>query len=227
MATKKKNSNYVTEKTVAAKEAKAEAERKKKLKKILVPAAIAAASLLVIVGIVFAIGVPLGMLDYKPEPTDHVTITFEGYSESLHIELYGDDAPETVKHFLDSLHDLEGTPVRSFKDGLFYFGAANANNGTAGIKGEFSDNNFENKVSIRRGVIAVARGEDNNSGGSQYFIATENATELNGKYAAFARITSGIDVIEQILEDVEIDENGNIKDGPTIESVSTHDAHSH
>ena len=167
------------------------------------------------------------MLDYKPEATDHVTLTFDGYSESVHIELYGDDAPETVKHFLDSVKNIEGRPVRSFVDGLLYFGGPVADKGAGkGIKGEFSDNGVDNKISIRRGVIAVARGEDYNSGGAQYFIATEDATDLNGKYAAFAKITSGMSVIESIIENSEISD-GKIVNGVTVKSISSHDAHSH
>ncbi len=227
MANKKKNSNYVTDKTIAAKEAVAVAERKKKIKKTIVPIVTAFLVISLIVGAVFAIGVPLGMLDYNPEATDHVAITIEGYDESIHVELYGNDAPVTVKHFLDSLEDFKGRPLRSLKDGLLYFGSVSADNGTGGIKGEFSDNGYDNDISIRRGVIAAARGEDYNSGGSQYFIATRKSTDLNGKYAAFAKITSGMNVIESILENIEVDESGNITNPPKIESITTHSAHSH
>ena len=226
MANKKKNSNYVTEKTTAAKAAKAKAERKARNKKIIISALAAVLAIAIIVGIVFAIGIPLGMLDYKPEPTIDVLMKFEGYDDTIHIELYGNDAPETVEHFLHSLEELEGQPIRAFTDGLLYFGGENADCGSDGIKGEFSDNGIENKISIRRGVIAAARGNDYNSGGSQYFIATKNSTDLNGKYAAFARITSGIKVIEEIIEN-SIDENGNITNAPKIEYAESHAAHSH
>jgi len=194
MARKKKNSNYVTDKTIAAKEAKALAEKRKRTKKIILTVTAVILTVALIVGLIFAIGVPLGMLDYNPEGTKDVVISFEGVEGSLHIELYGNDAPITVKHFLDNLTGLKGSPIRDYKDGLLYFGSASADRGSSGIKGEFSENGIENKISIRRGVIAVARGEGYNSGGSQFFIATEDATELNGKYAAFARITSGMDV---------------------------------
>ena len=227
MANKKKNSNYVTAKNTAKKEEKAAIERKKKLKKILIPIIAATLAVAVIVGLIFAIGVPLGMLDHNPEATDHVTLTFNGYSESLHIELYGNDAPETVKHFLDSVKSLEGRPVRSFVDGLLYFGGPVADKGAGkGIKGEFSENGFDNEIAFRRGIIAVARGEDYNSGGAQYFILTEDSTDLNGKYAAFAKITSGMSVIEKIIEDSTI-VDGKIENGVTIKSISSHDAHSH
>ena len=70
-ANKKKNSNYVTDKTIAAKEAVAVAERKKKIKKTIVPIVTAFLVISLIVGAVFAIGVPLGMLDYNPEATGY------------------------------------------------------------------------------------------------------------------------------------------------------------
>ena len=227
MANKKKNANYATEKNAAAKLAKEDAARKKKIKKILIPVIAALVTVAVIVGLVFAIGIPFGMLDYKPEGTKDVLITFKDYG-SIHVELYGNDAPKTVEHFLDSIEKLEGKPIWTYKDDLLYFGSSRfADNGTNGLKGEFSDNGVDNEISIRRGVIAAARGEDYNSGGSQYFIATKNSTDLNGKYAAFAKITSGMDVIEKILDDIEVDENGNIKNGPVIESISSHDSHDH
>ena len=90
MENKKKNSNYVTDKTNAAKQLKAEQQHKKETMKIVKPIIIAAAALLAIVGLVFAIGVPLGMLDYDPKPTEHISITVEGYeSGHIDIELYG------------------------------------------------------------------------------------------------------------------------------------------
>ena len=227
MAKKKKNSNYVTPKTIAAKEAMETAERRLKIKRIVIPIVAAVLVIALIVGAVFAIGVPLGMLDYKPDATGHVTITFEGYDESMHIELYGEDAPKTVEHFVSYYSKLEGTPLRALKDGLLYFGEETADFGESGIKGEFSDNGVDNKISIRKGVIALARGTGNDSGKNQFFIATENKTDLNGKYAAFGKIDTGMKLLKKIAEDLETDENGNIINAPKIKSVSYHAADSH
>lgn len=227
MAKKKKNSNYVTPKTIAAKEAMEAAKRRLKIKKILIPSVIAFLILALIVGAVFAIGVPLGMLDYKPEATGHVSIEFEGYEDTMHIELYGNDAPKTVARFIEYYSELEGTPLRAFKDGLLYFGAEAADYGESGIEGEFSDNGVDNKIVMRKGVIALARGEDANSGKSQFFIATKNRTDLDGKYAAFAKIDTGMDLLKEIVENLETDDNGNIINAPKIKSISYHDAGSH
>ena len=219
MATKKKNSNYMTDKTIAAKNAKAEEKRKKKIKKniFFISTAVVAAAL--IVGIIFAIGVPLGMLDYKPEATSHVAIEFEGYEDVIHIELYGNDAPEAVEHFLHSLTDLEGSSITALKGTLAYFGAAGHTHG------DESEKDAPNDISFRRGIIALAS-DDYKPGGAPYFIVTDKATELNGEYVAFAKITSGIKVIESILEDATI-EGDTVEGAPKIISATTHDAHSH
>ena len=230
MAQKKKNSNYVTDKTTKNKNEKAVAERKKQLKKKLTPIIITAVAVLLIVGAVFAIGIPLGMFDYTPEATEHISITLGDYG-TLHVELYGDDAPETVKNFKKLADDkkLIGYMLHTYKDGLFYGGSKIADGGKNGIKGEFEENGVENKVSHKRGVISMARGESNDSAYAQFFIVTEDSEELDGKYAAFACITDGMEIIDEILSKVKMDENGNIDfdSCPKITSISSHDAHSH
>lgn len=229
MAQKRKNSNYVTEKTLAAKKAQEAFERKKKIKKILTPILISFCAVVLIVATVFAIGVPQGMLDYKATATEHVTMYIDGYDKAIHIEIYGNDAPETAKRFTStvSASTLNNSSFLSVKDGLVYFGSATADAGASGITGEFKDNGVDNKISFRKGVIGIARGEAPNSGYGQFFIATKNSTDLNGKYAAFAKITSGIDIIESVIKNAEIDENGNIISAAKITSVSSHSADSH
>ncbi len=230
MAKKKKNSNYVTDKTLNTKHEKEAAERKKQLKKTLKPIIIAVATVLAIVAVILAVGIPLGMFDYNPEPTEHLSITLENYG-TLHVELYGEDAPKTVENFKKLVDDkkLVGKMLHTYKDGLLYGGSKDADGGKNGIVGEFEDNGKENKISHKRGVISMARGEGKDSAYAQFFIVTEDAKELDGKYAAFAYITEGMDIIDKILSEVEIDGNGNIKfeSCPKITSISAHDAHSH
>lgn len=227
MAKKKKNSNYVTEKTIATKEAKLRAEKKAKIKKIVTTVTASVLSVAIIVGIVFAIGIPFGMLDYKPEATEHIAISVEGYDETIHVELYGNDAKETVEHFKKLISDkyFDGKDFVAFADNLLYFGSDTADAGESGIKGEFKENGVDNRIAIRKGVIAVARGEGYDSGAKQFFIATKNSTDLNGKYAAFAKIDSGMSVIESIIENAELDENGKITNSPKITSISSHSSH--
>lgn len=75
-------------------------------------------------------------------------------------------------------------------------------NGTGGpgycIPGEFSSNGFENTLKHDAGVISMARAQDPNSAGSQFFIMHKNSPHLDGSYAAFGKITEGIDVVNQI-----------------------------
>ena len=221
MAKKKKNSNYVTEKTIAAKEAKLAAERKAKIKKIVKAVTVSVLSVAIIVGIIFAIGIPFGMLDYKPEATEHVAISIEGYNETIHVELYGNDAKETVAQFKKLVDEkyFNGKAFLSLSDNLLYFGNEKADFGENGIKDEF------NEIAMRKGIIALSKGEGENSGKEQFFIVTKNSTDLNGKYTAFAKITGGMSVIEDIIENAELDENGKITNSPKISSISSHASH--
>lgn len=120
-------------------------------------------------------------------------------------ELYEDIAPETVKNF-------ESLIEKKFYDGLIFHrvipgfmiqGGCPQGNGMGGpgytIKGEFTANGFRNDLKHTRGVISMARAADPDSAGSQFFIMTEDAPHLDGQYAAFGKITSGMDVADRIV----------------------------
>lgn len=120
-------------------------------------------------------------------------------------ELYEDIAPETVKNF-------ESLIEKKFYDGLIFHrvipgfmiqGGCPQGNGMGGpgytIKGEFTANGFKNDLKHTRGVISMARAADPDSAGSQFFIMTEDAPHLDGQYAAFGKITSGMDVADRIV----------------------------
>jgi peptidyl-prolyl cis-trans isomerase B (cyclophilin B) len=66
------------------------------------------------------------------------------------------------------------------------------------IKGEFAANGVKNTISHTRGVISMARAQDPNSAGSQFFIMHANGTYLDGQYAAFGKVTSGIEIVDRI-----------------------------
>ena len=66
------------------------------------------------------------------------------------------------------------------------------------IKGEFAANGVKNTISHTRGVISMARSQDPNSAGSQFFIMHDNGTYLDGQYAAFGKVTSGIEIVDRI-----------------------------
>ncbi len=229
MAKKKKNNNYVTEKTVAAKVAKEEEALKLKKQKQIKTIAIYSASIIAVLGILFGILFAAGAFDYHPKGTYDVLVELGDYG-SLHVELYGNDAPETVEHFLKLVDEgyYKGKSIFKLIDDLAYAGAIMETTPGKGIKGEFSDNGFKNKVSHTRGVISMARGEDPDSAYGQFFIVTKDSPELDGKYAAFGYINDGMDIIDKIIKDAEIDENGLIKGNqPIITNISSHASHSH
>ena len=87
----------------------------------------------------------------------------------------------------------------------------------------------ENKVRHERGVIAMARGEGNNSASGQFFIVTKDSPELDGNYAAFGMITDGMDIIDKILKDAKPGADGilPIADQVIITSITSHDSHGH
>ena len=99
-------------------------------------------------------------------------------------------------------------------------------NGTGGsdktIKGEFSGNGVNNPLKHTRGVISMARSSDPNSASSQFFIMHEDAPHLDGQYAAFGKVTEGMEVVDKIANDAQpVDGNGTIPSSkqPVINSI--------
>src|SRR5690625_3428078 len=86
------------------------------------------------------------------------------------------------------------------------------------IKGEFSSNGFDNELVHERGVISMARSQHPDSAGSQFFIMTENAPHLDGDYASFGKVTSGMDVVDNIVES-ERDNNDKPLEDQVIQSM--------
>ena len=225
MAKQKKNSNYVTEKTAAAKAEREAAKVKEKQQKNIKIIAICVAAALVFVGAVLGILAAVGAFEYDPEPTYHATVNFDNGS-ALHIELYGNDAPKTVEHFIDLCEKgyFEGLSARKFLDEMLYIGSSTADGGSKGVKGEFSSNGVENKIPMKKGTVCLARGEGNDSGYGQFFVLTKNNSKLSGNYAAFGKITD-IEAVSELISDCEIADSGVINDSPKILSVSLHEAH--
>ena len=122
----------------------------------------------------------------------------------IKLELYPDKAPVTVENFLKLVKD-------GFYDGLIFHrvikdfmiqGGDPQGTGMGGpgwhIKGEFLQNGVVNPIKHTRGVISMARAMDPNSAGSQFFIMHQDAPHLDGGYAAFGHVVSGMDVVDEI-----------------------------
>ena len=131
------------------------------------------------------------------------TIELEDYDD-ITLELYPDLAPETVENFVELAEDgfYDGTVFhRVIEDFMIQGGGYDENlkqKKASDVKGEFAANGFENTLSHVRGVISMARAQDMDSATSQFFIVQQDATYLDGQYAAFGIVTDGMDVVDEI-----------------------------
>jgi peptidyl-prolyl cis-trans isomerase B (cyclophilin B) len=123
----------------------------------------------------------------------------------IEIELYPKAAPETVANFLKLVNDgfYNGLIFHRVIPGFMIQGGDPTGTGMGGpghtIHGEFASNGFANDIKHTRGVISMARSMDKNSAGSQFFIMTSDAPHLDGDYAAFGKVISGIDEADVIV----------------------------
>ena len=227
MAKQKKNSNYVTDKTIAAKAQKEEQKQKEKKTKNIKIIAISVGAFVAFVALVFGILAACGAFKYDPKPTYHARIQLEDYG-TLHVELYGEDAPKTVAHFVELSKGgyFKGMRLHTLEDGLFYGGALSNSDTSRGIKGEFSANGYENNIIMEKGVIVMSRGDNPDSAYGQFFIVTEdNIENLQGNYAAFGKITD-LEVLDEIIEKFkDVDGRINETDAPKIVSIDLHESH--
>ena len=134
-------------------------------------------------------------------PTFKITMENGGVIEG---ELYPEIAPQSVYNFIDLVN-------KNFYDGLIFHrcisgfmiqGGCPEGTGMGGpgycIKGEFFYNGVKNDLKHKRGVLSMARAQSPNSGGSQFFIMHADSKFLDGQYAAFGKVTSGIEVVDAI-----------------------------
>ena len=133
-----------------------------------------------------------------------VTIEMEG-GGVIKAELYPDAAPNTVNNFISLIQ-------KGFYDGLIFHrvipefmiqGGDPDGIGSGGpgysIRGEFSQNGVENNLPHTRGVLSMARTEDPDSAGSQFFIMVDDAPHLDGGYAAFGKVIEGMETADAIV----------------------------
>lgn len=165
--------------------------------------------------------------DVKLYGTHTAIMTIKDYGE-VTIELYGDIAPVTVANFVNLVK-------RGFYNGLTFHRAIEGymlqggdpkgdgtGNSTTKIFGEFKSNGFENSLSHKRGVLSMARARNKNSASCQFFIMVCDETRLDGDYAAFGKVTKGMDIIDSIMTTVKnSDPNGMLSSDkqPIIERI--------
>lgn len=131
------------------------------------------------------------------------TIIMEN-GESIKCELYSDIAPISVENFVKLAKQgfYDGLIFHRVIPGFMIQGGCPDGTGMGGpgysIKGEFASNGVKNDLKHKRGVLSMARSMMPNSAGSQFFIMHEDATHLDGDYAAFGMVIEGMDVVDQI-----------------------------
>ena len=132
-----------------------------------------------------------------------VTITMEDGSV-IRAELYPEIAPNTVNNFISLIKKgfYDGVIFHRVIPGFMIQGGDPTGTGTGGpgydIKGELRRNGFANDLKHTAGVLSMARAMDPDSAGSQFFIMHEDAPHLDGQYAAFGKVTEGMDVVDRI-----------------------------
>ena len=134
-------------------------------------------------------------------------VTFEMENGGIiKAELYPELAPNTVNNFISLIQKgyYDGLIFHRVIRGFMIQGGCPDGNGTGGpgysIRGEFSQNGFTNELKHSAGVLSMARAMDPDSAGSQFFIMHQNSPHLDGAYAAFGKVTEGMETVNQIAE---------------------------
>lgn len=158
-----------------------------------------------------------------PKELPIATIVIKNYG-TIEAELYPHITPNTVNNFISLANSgfYDGlTFHRVIKDFMIQGGDPNGN-GSGGpgysIKGEFTKNKFKNDLKHTEGVLSMARSQNKNSGGSQFFIMTKDSPHLDGQYAAFGKVVKGIDIVHEI-ENTKTGNNDKPEKDIIIESI--------
>lgn len=145
--------------------------------------------------------------------------------KEIKVELYPDVAPNTVNNFISLANSgyYDGLIFHRVIDGFMIQGGCPQGSGMGNpgysIKGEFNSNSFKNDLKHSKGVISMARSQNANSAGSQFFIMHKDAPHLDGMYAAFGKVIEGLDVVDEIAV-VEVDYSDRPSTPQVMESVT-------
>ena len=190
--------------------------------------------------VVLAVGLMTGCAKEEPQADDFHAgytdlLTGKYYVEMtiqdkgiIKLELDADAAPITVTNFVKLVEEgfYDGIAFHRIINGFMMQGGDPTGTGSGGsaesIKGEFRTNGYDNPIMHNRGVISMARTNEPDRAGSQFFIMHQAAPHLDGNYAAFGHVTEGMDIVDDICENTPVsDANGSVPEEyrPVIESV--------
>ena len=169
-------------------------------------------------------------LEGKMARTIQATISMEDGGVIV-LELYPDLAPQTVNNFVYLVRQgfYDGLKFHRIIKDFMIQGGCPLGTGQGGpgysIKGEFSINGFTNDLSHTRGVISMARTNEPDTAGSQFFIVHGDSQFLDGSYAAFGRVISGMEVVDRLADTPVTDNNGTVaaKNMPVMKSITIDD----
>ena len=163
--------------------------------------------------------------------THHAEMVIKNYG-TVKIELYGDQAPLTVENFVNLCNKgfYDGLTFHRYVKDFVLQGGDPEGTGLGGcessVKGEFSANGVKNTIKHKKGVISMARNQfDFNSASSQFFICLKNSCsdDLDGQYAAFGKITEGMDIIDKLCADLTESDCLPADQQPVIETIKVID----
>ena len=209
----------------ARKAAQAKIDKRNKIIGIIAVLLVAGAALLFELGGGKETSQPAGPISMNPTHT--VQIDVQDYG-TITAELYGEAAPITVANFVKLVNEgfYDGLTFHRIISGFMIQGGDPLGNGTGGadqdIKGEFAANGWNNPIAHERGVLSMARSSMPNSASSQFFIMHQAAPHLDGAYAAFGRVLTGMEVVDAICANTPVtDYNGTVQKAnqPVITSI--------
>ena len=153
----------------------------------------------------------------------NIEIKIKDYG-TIDATLDADVAPITVTNFVDLVKSgyYTGLKFHRIIDGFMMQGGAGNSRNT--IKGEFSSNGITNNISHVRGTISMARSSDPDSASTQFFIVQSDSTYLDGNYAAFGTVTNGMDVVDKVCKNVDVEDNNGtvaLENQPVIEYIKS------
>ena len=209
----------------ARKAAQAKIDKRNKIIGIIAVLLVAGAALLFALGGGKDTSQPAGPISMNPTHT--VQIDVQDYG-TITAELYGEAAPITVANFVKLVNEgfYDGLTFHRIISGFMIQGGDPLGNGTGSadqdIKGEFAANGWNNPIAHERGVLSMARSSAPNSASSQFFIMHQAAPHLDGSYAAFGKVLTGLEVVDAICANTPVtDGNGTVlkANQPIITSI--------